>query len=82
MSKATFADFIAQNPNCGKYEGNPVAEAVFELLSRDENIIAMIDSNSAGKPALTPCTHAIEELVGERRGSVVYINPSLPHTQE
>lgn len=51
--KATFNDFIAENPNCSKFDGNPDAIAIFDLLSKDDSIIAMIDISEAGKPALT-----------------------------
>lgn len=58
--KATFDDFIAENPNCSKFKGDPDAISVFDILSKDENIISMIDVSEAGKPALTACVKEIE----------------------
>lgn len=60
--KATFSDFLAENPNCSKFDGNPDAIAIFNLLSIDENIISMIDASEAGKPALSACVDEIEAL--------------------
>jgi len=59
--KASFEDFIAQNQNCKKYEGNSQAIHIFnEILSRDENIIAMIDASNNNKPALSACLNEVE----------------------
>lgn len=59
--KATFDDFIAQNPNCKKYDGNPEAIHIFDnILSKEENIIAMIDASDAQKPALSACVNEVE----------------------
>jgi hypothetical protein len=59
--KASFRDFIAHNPNCKKYDGNPEAIHIFEnILSKDDNIIAMIDATEANKPALSACIQEVE----------------------
>lgn len=58
--KATFNNFIAENPNCSKFDGNSDAIAIFDLLSTDESIIAMIDASEAGKPALAACVDEVE----------------------
>lgn len=59
--KATFSDFIAQNPNCKKFSTDPEAMYIFEeILSKDENIIAMIDATKAKKPALSACVKEVE----------------------
>lgn len=59
--KATFTDFIIQNVNCKKFTGDSEAMHIFEnILSRDENIIAMIDASKAGKPALAACLCEVE----------------------
>lgn len=60
--KATFEDFIEQNPNCKKFVGDAMALYIFEsIFSRDENVIAMIDATKAGKPALSACIREVEE---------------------
>ena len=58
--KATFNDFLSENPNCSKFSGDTNAQAIFELLSLDDNIIAMVDASEAGKSALTGCVKEIE----------------------
>lgn len=61
--KATFNDFILQNPTWKDFDGNPDAEIVFSILSRDASIDSMIAAVIDGKPALTPCVMAVEELL-------------------
>ena len=58
--KATYDDFLSENPPCRKFESDIDAQAVFHLLSQNENIIAMIDASEAGKPALTPVVSTVE----------------------
>lgn len=59
--KSTFNDFIQKAPNYKKFDGNADAIHIFEnILSKDENIIAMIDISEAGKPALCACLSEIE----------------------
>lgn len=58
--KATFEDFLTQYPLCKKYADNNDAIAVFEFLSKDENILRMIESSVAGKPALLGCLKELE----------------------
>lgn len=59
--KTTFKEFIDKNHSYNSLKGNLVAKHLFEeILSRDENIIAMIDSNEAGKPAICGCLHEVE----------------------
>ena len=62
MPKATFNDFIAQNPNCGKFKDSEEAKRIFNFLSRDLGIILMLEASDAGKPALTPWAKHIERL--------------------
>lgn len=61
--KATFADFINQNPNCSKFDGNADAMLIFEFLSREPAIIQMIEASDAEKPALTPLVVHLEQLL-------------------
>ena len=58
--KATFEDFLAGHPLCKKYTNNLDAIAVFDFLSEDKNIIQMIESSVAGKPALLGCLKELE----------------------
>ena len=60
--KATYCEFLNENPKCGKnLATNETTKIIFALLSRDENIIAMIDASDAGKPALTPVVTTLED---------------------
>lgn len=59
--KSTYQDFLGANPNCSKYASDGVAQAVFDLLSQDQAIIAMIEAADQNKPALGPCVRMIEE---------------------
>ena len=60
--KTTFQDFIIQNQICKKFENAPHAKYIFEkILSKDENIIAMLEVSDSGKPALTACVQEIEK---------------------
>ena len=63
LVKATFNDFIAKNPTWKDFDGNPDAEIIFSILSRDASIKSMIAAVADGKPALTPCVMAIENLL-------------------
>ncbi len=74
--KATFDDFLAENPNCSKFKGNPGAVDVFNILSKDKNIIAMIDASKAKKPALAACVVEIETFFESQT------NPTFDLTDE
>lgn len=63
--KATYQDYRNENPRCANL-GGATAPAVFDLLSQDANIIAMIDASEQGKPALTPCVQQIEDFLLSR----------------
>jgi hypothetical protein len=78
--KATFEDFLAQNPNCSKFDGNPDAIAIFNLLSKDENIIGMIDASEAGKPALSACVNEIEAYFDSQQNSMVDLTDNFTRT--
>lgn len=59
--KATFNDFIKKAPNYKKFDQNPDAIFIFEnILSKDENIIGMIDISETGRPAICACINEIE----------------------
>lgn len=61
--KATFQDFVEANSNCSKFAATAEARLIFEYLSRDENILAMLDSCDMGKPALAPVARGVELLL-------------------
>lgn len=58
--KRMYNDFISANPNCSGLSSSKTAEAVFDFLSRDENIISMIESADAQQPALAGCVQELE----------------------
>ena len=59
--KTSFQKFIDENHSYNGLSNNLVAKHVFEnILSRDENIIAMIDCNNSGKPAICGCLQEVE----------------------
>lgn len=61
--KATFNDFLTKAPNYNSFAGNPDAIHIFEeILSKDENIISMIDFSEAGKLALAACIEEVENF--------------------
>jgi len=64
--RATIADLIADNPNCQKLRGNMDAEAIFDILSKDENIILMIEMSDLNKPALAACVGEVERYIDSR----------------
>ena len=72
--KASFGDFIAGNPNCKKLKGDPDAEAIFGILSKDGNIIAMIDMLESGKPALAACVKEVERYADSRESPTFDLN--------
>lgn len=59
--KATFEDFIKENPNCSGFYDLADARELFNLLSKDENIIKMIEISEMKKPALVACLNDIHE---------------------
>jgi len=59
--KATFDDYLYENPPCRKFNSDVDAKAIFDLLSQDDCIIQMVDASEAGKPALTPVVQVVEE---------------------
>ena len=61
--KATYHDFLNENPTCATAGATAAAQAVFGLLSQDTNIIAMIDASEQGQPALTPCIRQVENYL-------------------
>jgi len=61
--KASFEDFIKDNPTCVKFVDNKDAKEVFKILTKDANIIKMIQYSEFNKPALAACVSEIEEYI-------------------
>ena len=59
--KATFEDFLKENQNCRGLGKSINAKKIFDLLSKDENIIKMIEITELGYPALAPCIKLVEK---------------------
>lgn len=71
--KATFNDFITNAPNYKKFNGNSEAEYIFNnILSRDDNIIAMIDlsNNNINLPALCASITEIENYYSSKTNPI------------
>jgi hypothetical protein len=62
MPKATFNDFIKQNPNCKKFENDVTMQDIFCFLSQDDTVIKLIDTSDGGKPALAPMVADVENF--------------------
>ncbi len=68
--KATYQDFLDENPKCGKdLILNQHAQATFYLLSSDRNIIAMIDASEAGRPAIEATYSDVEDYYDRNKSS-------------
>ena len=63
--KATFDDFIAQNPNFKKFANDEDMQNIFEFLSQDYIIIQLVDASEAGKPALSPVAKNVEHFFAD-----------------
>ena len=72
--KATYEDFIADNPNCSSYEKNADAEQIFDFLNEDANIIKMIDYVEFGKPALAGCICELEQMYDNMQRPSIDLN--------
>jgi hypothetical protein len=62
VMKATFSDFISQNPICKMFESDEVMREIFDFLSKGFIIAQMIAMSEAGKPALAPVARDIEQI--------------------
>ncbi|MGN0466953.1 MAG: hypothetical protein ACI4F9_11490 [Lachnospiraceae bacterium] len=58
--KATFNNFLTENPNCSGFVDKSDAITIFNILSEDKNIIKMIDYSEQGHPALSACVATLE----------------------
>ncbi len=78
--KATYADFLAANPNCSKFDANTDAIAIFDFLNQDANIISMIDSAKMGKPALSGCISELEIFYGQMQNPTIDLTDGFTRT--
>jgi hypothetical protein len=69
--KATFEDFIKQYPNYKQYQNSKLAHLVYnDILSRDDNMIAMADISDARKPALAACIQEVESFCEQHEDGI------------
>lgn len=60
--KATFEDFLNQNPNCNLYKDAQEMRHVFDkIISRDDVLIKLAEQIGTGKPALAVCAQEIAD---------------------
>ncbi|MDR3090825.1 MAG: hypothetical protein LBU36_01315 [Clostridiales bacterium] len=78
--KAKFEDFLSENPNCSKFYNNFDAKAIFDLLSKDENIIKMINASEEKLPALAACVELVESYVTSRNPSTIDLSDKFTRT--
>lgn len=76
--KATFQDFINANANCSTFAGKAEAILIFEYLSRDESIIAMLDACEIGKPAISPVARGVELLLAGIENPTISFEDHFP----
>lgn len=75
--KSTFSDFLLDSPNCKSLKDNKDAIAIFDILSKDENIITMIEMSEMGKPALAACVSQVEQYYDSRKFSTFNLKESF-----
>ena len=78
--KATFNDFIVDNPNCSGFGTKTDAQKIFDFLSQDENIIKMVEYAEQGKPALAGCVHELEAYYDMLNSSEIDFNDNFTRT--
>lgn len=57
----TYFNFIEENPICKKFETSKEMHEIYGILSKQENVIKMVEFAEAGKPAICPCLDELEE---------------------
>lgn len=75
---ATLKEFFEENPNCKKFINSKEFQYIFnEILSKEENIIAMIDANESGKPALYACVFQVEKYYNSLSNPSIDLNDNF-----
>ena len=75
MAKATFQDFLTDNPIHKSLADNADAMAIFNILSNDEQIYEAIRASEEGKPALEPSVGLVEKYIKgqiEEKGATTF----------
>ena len=62
MPKATYSDFLKQNPNCKKFSDDEDMIYTFNMLSQDIFLIQLLEASDFGKPAISPIVTNIEHV--------------------
>jgi hypothetical protein len=65
MPKATFDDFIRQNPNCKKFTDDEDMIYTFNMLSGDIFLVQLLEASDFGKPAISPIVTNIEHVFSD-----------------
>lgn len=78
--KATYLDFIAENPNCSNFEHNVDAQKVFDFLNQDSMIIKMAEFADQEKPALAGCVFELEEFFDSMNNPSIDFNDGFTRT--
>lgn len=78
--KATYADFIRDNPNCSGFEHNPDAKEVFDFLNQDSMIIKMAEFADQEKPALAGCVLELEKFFNDMSNPTIDFNDGFTRT--
>ena len=63
MPKATFEDFLSENPMYQSLADNRDARRVFDILNENENIFSAVKFSQLGKPALMANVEEIETYI-------------------
>lgn len=77
---ANFNDFMIENPNCSKFFELADVKELFELISKDENIIKMIEKSDAKKSALLGCLAEIEEWYEKKESCEIDLHDDFTKT--
>lgn len=78
--KATYLDFIMENPNCSNFEHNADAQKVFDFLNQDSMIIKMAEFADQEKPALAGCVFELEEFFDNMSNPSIDFNDGFTRT--
>jgi len=62
VPKATYNDFLTQNPNCKKFADDEDMIYTFNMLSQDIFLVQLLEASDFGKPAIAPIVTNIEHV--------------------
>lgn len=78
--KSMYTDFIAKYPNCAKFTNDSEAAAIFDILSKEENIVKMVEATKARLPALSACINEVETFFDSIKNPTFNLKESFPRT--